>query len=160
MRRVLRWATDWRNGATVLCSVLVALLVLSYVDGVHARDDAFEQLSLSRSAASRRIDKLTERIGDLELRGEANGALIGSLRSQVEALVEQVRQMGGDPVVIIREDGSTSGGGSSTGPTSSTTTTTTTAPPPPAPEPDPEPEPDPALVCRIPILRPCGGSRR
>lgn len=149
---VVRWLADWRTGAVACATVLVLLLGYVVVDGKLARDDALdvakataEQAQDARRAATRRIDLLLKRIDDLEQQGGNNGAVIADLRTQVEALRGQVRQLGGRPVV--------SGSPSTTSTTAprrvppSTTTTTTTPP-----------EDDEPLLCRVPLI-PCGDNR-
>jgi type II secretory pathway pseudopilin PulG len=165
-RTVGRWVTDWRNGAAFAATALVLVLAFVVHDGAQARDQAFRSLERTtenaldaRRAASRRIDLLSTRIGDLEARGEENGALIGELRQQVAALVEQVRQMGGKPVVAPTGSHSSSSTSTSS-PTSKTapsTTTSTTSPAQPSPPTAPRPGPT-SLVCSVVRLARCGGS--
>ena len=167
LRTLARWATDWRNGATLAATILVSLLAFVVADAAQGRDQAFEaleqqteQLRLARAAASRRIDLLTAQIHELETRGEANAELLGTLVAEVEALRAQVRQLGAEPVVAAPAGDVASRSPASTTSTTSTTarpppspTTTTTVPPAPGPGPDPpapEPEPPgPPVVCRV-----------
>jgi type II secretory pathway pseudopilin PulG len=158
----VRWVADWRTGAVACASALVLLLAYVVVDGKLARDRALdvavataEQAQDAREAATRRIDLLLERIDALEQQGRDNGALIGDLRTQVAALQEQVRQLGGQPVITSSPPTTSPLAGPGPGPgrptpsPSTTTTTTTTAPP---------PEDDEPLLCRVPLI-PCGGTR-
>ena len=150
----VRWFADWRTGAVACASALVLLLAFVVIDGKVARDRALdvavataEQAQDARQAATRRIDLLLERIDALEHQGSENGALIADLRRQVGALQEQVRQLGGRPVVSSSPS-ATSTTDPRRAPSPSTTTTSTTAPPP----------EDAPLLCRVPLIL-CGGNR-
>lgn len=113
-RRVFRIAAS----AVVVLALAVGLFALLAFTAMNNQREA-------REAASRRIDLLNVEIRHLgdELTAEArnNSRRIGELTEQVAALQEQVRQLGGEPVVVITrsEPGAT-------------TTTTTTSPPPPS----------------------------
>lgn len=157
---VVRWVADWRTGAVACGTVLVLLLGYVVVDGKLARDRALdvaqataEQALDARRAATRRIDLLLGRIDVLEQQGSANGALIADLRTQVAALQEQVRQLGGRPVVTSTPG--TPSSSSSQGARPAPPTTTTTAPP---PSPPPEEDDDRPVLCLVPLI-PCGGNR-
>lgn len=126
-RAVGRWAADWRTGAAVAATAFVALLIVIVVSSTTTTQDALDARQATASAASRRIDRFNARIEELgtEISTAAftNGVRIGELADQVAALQEQVRQMGGDPVVP-----STTTTTSTTRPRSATTTTTTRPP--------------------------------
>lgn len=130
--RLLHWLSDWRNGATVLASVLVALVAYVTIDASIARNQAVDSKNQSTIAATRRIDKLNDRIRDLgeELVRAANknGQRIGELTSQITALEEQVRQLGGRPVVVTPTTTTSTTGPPRTSPPTSTSTTSTTTP--------------------------------
>lgn len=153
-RLLVAWATDWRNGATLAASVAVAVIAFVLIDASQARNDALDARNRTAAAATRRIDLLNERIENLgEEMAEAafsNGARIGGLADQVAALQEQVRQLGGEPV--IPSTTTTTSSRAST--TSAPRTTTTTRPPPPEDEPPPPPDDD--RLCLGPIC--IGGS--
>lgn len=130
-RAVGRWAADWRTGAAVAATAFVALLIVVVVSSTQTTQDALEARQATATAATRRIDRLNDRIEELglELSGAAysNGAQIGALRSDITSLQEQVRQLGGDPVVpsttTTTRPSSTSSTTSTTRPPSTTTTT-------------------------------------
>lgn len=167
LRTLGRWVTDWRNGATLAATLFAVVLILVVNDAIAGRREAFEQLSASRAAASRRIDLLQGQINELIGRGETNAALLGELVAQVDALRSQVRELGGEPVVEAPTRPSPSPTTTqrlratpapspttttAPGPTAPGPTTTTTAPIPPPEEPNPEPRPAPPplpIPCRI-----------
>lgn len=162
LRAVGRWATDWRNGATLAASLLVVVVFLVVNDAVAGRRDAFEALKAqteqaidARRAATRRIDLLQAKIDELVARGEVNAAVLGELAAEVDALRAQVRSLGADPVVDDPRSPSTTARPApptsttsppAPSPTSTTSTTSTTAPPRPGPEPPGDPAP---LVCDL-----------
>ena len=135
----LRFLFDWRTGLTLLASLVVALVLVVVITGARTTQDALDARQRTAVAASRRIDKLNDRIGDLAEQlvtsAYSNGQQLGALSDQVAALQEQVRQLGGEPVVV-HPAGTTSttqpGTTPTTRPPSSTTTTT-------APKPKPNP---------------------
>ena len=120
---VLRWVSDWRNGAVVAASAFVALVAFVTIDASVARNDALEARNRTAAAATRRIDLLNDRIealGDqLAASAYSNGERIGALALQVAALQEQVRQLGGEPVIVNHPSTTT---------TAAPQTTTTTRP--------------------------------
>lgn len=158
MKRLVGWFADWRNGlmmvGTIVAAALLSLLVVVVVDSINARKSALEALESvneratdTRRAATRRIDQQQARINQLEGEVQAYGRTIGELGSTVTALTEQVRQMGGRPIVV-----------SSSSPTAVApppgTSPTTTAPAAPEPDPEPpgsEPDPDPGGICLLGI---------
>lgn len=99
---VWRWVTNWRNPATIAFSVLVGVMVFSFFDARHARDQAFESLADARAAAARRID--------------AKDAELAELRQQVLDLAQRQTPVPSAPVTLAR-------------PRPVTRTTTTTRPP-------------------------------
>lgn len=129
-----RWAADWRTGAAVAATAFVALLIVVVVSSTLTTQDALDARQATAAAASRRIDRLNARIEELgdEISTAAftNGVRIGELADQVAALQEQVRQMGGEPVVIVepRRSDSTTTSTSTTSTTRPSSTTTTTRP--------------------------------
>jgi hypothetical protein len=139
----LRWLSNWRNGATLVASLLVALVAFVVIDASQARQDALDARNRTAATATRRIDKLNDRIEALGTmlfeQADANGQRIGELTTQISALQEQVRQLGGKPVVVVNGTGTTS-----TTSMSSTTTTTTRRPPTPTTSP---PRRCPFIVC-------------
>lgn len=142
MRRVARsvgWLFDYRNGLTMVASVLVGLLAIAFIDGIDTRTKALEALraqetqqTSARKATIARIDSLEDEIGGLRGQLVAAGQRQGELLAGIAALSEQVRRLGGRPIVAARPDGSTT-----------TPTTTTTAVPPATPTPT-RPSPPPS----------------
>lgn len=154
LRGAGNFAADWKNGATLLASVLVALLAVTVIDGIRARGDVLEQARQdaataqatanqarsAQQAATRRIDRLTT--GQQQL-----GRQVAFLLEENSALRQQVRDMGGAPIVIT--------------PSSSTTARYPSASPSPSPSPRqsprpspaPRPSPSPSPTCRpLPII--------
>lgn len=130
-----RWLTDYRNGAVVLASVLVALVAYVVVDSslarteaLRAQSQALEARAQTAKAASRRIDLLQQRIAYLEAQGQGNSSEIGELRAQVAALQAQVEQQGKTPVVPRTTTTTRPRTTSTTSTTSPRPTTTTTRP--------------------------------
>lgn len=161
LRSVGRWLVDWRNGATLVASIVAVVVLLTTVDAIAGRREAFEQLRSSRQAASRRIDLLQARIDELVADGEADTARVAQLDAEIDALRLQVQGLGGTPVVAPRPNVTTP---RSTSPPPSSPTTTTTPPrteppgpggaPPPTTQPPPPgpgaPPPDESsAVCRL-----------
>lgn len=143
MRRAGRWLFNWRNGATVVVSLVVALVAFVVIDASRARDAAIDARNQTAAAATRRVDLLNDRIeelgGQLALSSESNGARLGALAEQVAALQEQVRQLGGDPVIVVRPAPPPS-------PPTTSTTTSTTSPP-----------TTTTTLCRVNVLGRCIG---
>lgn len=169
MRRLIGWFADWRNGlmlvGTIVAAALLSLLVVVVIDSINARKSALDALQSvneraadTRRAATRRIDLQQARIEELEGWVQTSGQAIGELSTTVSALTEQVRQMGGEPVVSPRPPTtSTPQPRPSTPPTTAAPAAPNPAPSPPptappsAPRPEPEPEPDPGGVCLLGI---------
>lgn len=124
MRRIVRWLFDWRTGLTVCCSLVVALVLVVVVAGARTTHDALAARDRTSAAASRRIDMLNQRIEELTDEAKGNGARIGQLLDQINVLSEQVRRLGGRPVVTVVTEPRPSSSTSSTTPPRSTTTTT------------------------------------
>lgn len=151
LRRMARWLFDYRNGLTLVGTGLLILLSVTVTDSIQSRNRAFDALKLAnrqqsdaRAAATRRIDLLQQEIAGLRSDAQANGGRISELLTEVTALQEQVRQMGGRPVVTEQAATTATTTTVRTSPTTTTTrpaaspapigppaTTTTTRPPPP-----------------------------
>lgn len=89
---MIRWLLDWRNGATVVASVVVVLLGITVSESITDRNRAFdlaertlESQKDQRRAATRRIDLLTNQVG--------------ALTEQVAALRQQLLEAGVKPKV-------------------------------------------------------------
>jgi hypothetical protein len=167
LRTLGRWLTDWRNGATLVATLVLVVVLLVVNDAIAGRSQAFDalerqqdQLAASRAAASRRIDLLQARIDDLVGQGQVDAQVLGQLVAEVEALRSQVRMLGGrpvietpsdQPIVIVATTSTTRPTSTSTSstPAPPASTTTTTAPPRPAPSPA---DPFPCAVVFVPVL--------
>lgn len=144
--RVARWFVDWRNGVVILASVMVAMFSWVIIDGsikTHsalrtadraiAASDASARASQaevqrgidSRQAATERINALQARIGDLIVEVQMANESAGASAARQEALANQVRQLGGRPVVVQTSTATTR-----PTPVTTATPTTTTRPPP------------------------------
>lgn len=123
----VRFLFDWRTGLTVLASLLVALVLVVVVTGARTTQNALDARQRTAVAATRRIDRLNDRIeelgAELVVAAYSNGQRLGELSDQVAALQEQVRQLGGDPV-IVNDPATTTTRPRQTATTTSTTTTT------------------------------------
>lgn len=147
--RPVRWVFDWRTGATFAATVLVLLVAFVIFDAAASRDRALKAATATanaaedqRAATSRRIDMLLGEIGRLREDAEANSVRIGELLDQVNVLQEQVRQLGGQPVVVVRQSAPPAPRSPAVAPRPSPTTTvpppaTTTPPGPRRPGPPP-----------------------
>lgn len=99
--------SNWLIIASIaVCAALVGVLAYVVVDAQSARSDSVQRAEAqasqaidSRAASSRRIDLLQAQIEALRARLERQATEAGQLREQIAALSEQVRQLGGRPVV-------------------------------------------------------------
>lgn len=159
LRTFGRWLADWRNGATAIGTLLSVLLVFVVVNAIESRNAALdvaeataEDSTAQRKATTRRIDLLLERTGELEAAAVVNGERIGELVAEVNALREQVRQMGGEPVVDAPEPDGRRAAPSD----DQTDDEPPPSPPPPGPSPPPDDEDEPA-PCLLPVAVLCEG---
>ena len=130
-RRIRAWLADWRNGATIAATLVAIAVCLIVVDAVRSRHDALSALRATasqaidtRRAATRRIDLLTDRIGELESSTRDASGEIARLRAEVAALQEQLRGLGVAPVVVIPSSTTTTATARRPGPRRNSTTTT------------------------------------
>lgn len=165
MTGLLRWLRDWRVGATVAATVLVAVITAWLIVAVQARHDAFTALKAqaaqaidAREAASRRIDQLQDRIDTLERQHGHDAGQIAALRDEVETLRRQAAAAGLVEIVgpgqadrsaptMTPESPPRAGSGRprpSTQPEPSST---------PSPSPSPTPSPSPSLCVLVVCLR-------
>lgn len=154
IRAVMRFFADWRNAATFLGSVVIALLIVITVEGVRARNQAAtalqaqaDQATQLRTASSRRIDKLNDELRDVRSDFAEAEAQRGRLSAALDALAEQIRQMGGRPVA-------TSSNGDSVRPAPSSSARTSPRPGASptrsaSPRPTSTPRPSPSPTCRV-----------
>lgn len=159
-RKIGNFVIDWRNGATLLASVLVALLVVTVLDGLSARHEALDaatatanQARSAQKAASRRIDQLTT--GQQRLTRQ-----VGMLIEENAALSQQIRDMGGRPTVVPASQSRSSRVFVAPEPTPAPSPRATSSPAPrPSSSPRPSPSPSPSPTCRpLPLLG-CRGAR-
>lgn len=171
LRTLGRWLADWRNGATLVATLVLVVVLLIVNDAIAGRRQAFDALerqqqqqAAARTAATRRIDLLQARIDELVGQGETDAQVLGQLVAEVEALRTQVRALGAQPVVespssepitvttrpappASQPPTPTTTATTRPSPPATTTTTTTTAPPGP-----PGPADIPCRVVFVPIL--------
>ena len=137
---VWRWVTNWRNPATIAFSVLVGVMVFSFFDARHARDQAFESLADARAAAARRID--------------AKDAELAELRQQVLDLAQRQTPVPSAPVTLARPRPVTS---TKTRPPAGRSNTPT-SPPQTAPPAPPSTQPTTTTQPSPPTTKPCNVS--
>lgn len=104
LRRALFRTTEVLDYRTfVVATVFLFLLLIGYltVSSIQQAHDATVNAVAARQAATRRIDLLNSQIGQLQAAIAAGQDQRGQLATAVQALQAQVRQLGGQPVVII-----------------------------------------------------------
>jgi hypothetical protein len=152
-RGVKAWL-DYRTFAMGGFFVITLLVFYSVVSSNHRAAEALRAQAESRQAASRRIDLLTGEIRRLTSESKTRGEQVAELQAQVEALIEQVRQMGGNPVVVVRPSAGQSPSPQSTGRPSASPTPSRTRPPRPSPShtpPRPSSSPSEPPFC-LPVI--------
>lgn len=166
------WLTDpsilFRRVVIVCLSVTIAVLstlaLVSYVQSSKTARDALSSSDDRAERATARINALTEANNAQKAEIEENRQRIGALETQSKVLVEQLRRLRVDPIVVVTPATSptttttTASSPKSTSPTTSPSTTpSTTVPPttiPPTTTPPPAvpqvvPVSPPPMVCRI-----------
>lgn len=151
-RSISAFVLDWRNVATFLASVLTGLLVFLVIDSSQARNAAQDAASQRAAAATRRIDKLNVEIRELQEQIAQGRDERGQLNAAVDALTEQVRQMGGRPVLGPTPAPSRTAAPSPTSRPGPTVTPKPTQSPTPRPTRTPSPSPSPSPSCRVILL--------
>lgn len=116
--RVLRLVVA--SALSVTVAVLATLAVVATVTSYRSAQSALHTRDDTAARSSARISALSDQIGVLSSQAQANSTRIGELIGEVHALEEQVRQMGGAPVVTEPR---------LTSPTTTTTTIPTAAAP-------------------------------
>lgn len=144
------WATDWRTGAVLVATGVVAFLIVVYVTNYDTAQDALTTRDRTAASATRRIDKLNAQLNEQDDRIGMLEREAGRRDAALQVLAEQIRRDGGDPIVV-----------NVTNPPATTTTTTTTSPPSTTtttqpPQPDEEPS-DPDDCSGLSILGACIG---
>lgn len=111
-RAVGRFVGDWHNVATLIAAVLVAVIAYVVLEGAAERQRAFDAAEAASRAnidiadrATRRIDRLTQQIAELQKAADdarqTQAAAEARSSTQIGALVAQVQQLGGRPVVTV-----------------------------------------------------------
>lgn len=141
-----RWLRDWRTIAAVTAAVLVGLLAVLVVTSIADREQTLHALQgataserEARAAAVHRIDQLLAKISDLEVDAQSNAQQLAVLRREVTLLQQQVRELGGQPVITA----SASSDGSPRPQSSASARPTPSA----THSPTPRPSPSPSRVC-------------
>lgn len=101
MRR-LKALISWPVATPILAYIASALIVASVVGAFVAAHDATDARNRTAAAAARRIDQLQAQIAYLQTRlrqtSTRDAAERGRLEDAIQALAEQIRQAGGEPV--------------------------------------------------------------
>lgn len=147
MRTFLRWLTDWRTGAIVIASALVAYLGVLVVTGIEDRARAIDAAKTATDAAqataeraSRRISQLLDAQAQLERDAKGNAIEIAELKQEIAVLIAQLRSAGVQPVILAPS------GDQHTRPSPSPTRTSGPSPRPTATH-SPSPSPSPSKSC-------------
>lgn len=134
LRRLL---LDWHNGATLVIAFMAASLLIFAITFARDRANAIESSRQALKVAENkdaRIDKLNAQIRRLvdeqqalvTANAEANAqsrADRARMEAEILALQEQIRQLGGKPVVPVSTTTTTRPTSTTTGPAQTTTTT-------------------------------------
>lgn len=156
LRNVGRWLTDWRNGATLVASVLVALLVVVVVDSIQGRraesarvDRVIDEQAITLGELQRRGVRIDELADDLARAQSSRDAVTEELRALREMLVDQgvVEPRPQQPVAVPQTPPVPSAPAVSAGPSPRPAETN---PPTPA-----TPSPTPTPPCRVTVLGLC-----
>lgn len=89
LRNLGRWLTDWRTGATVVASILVALLAVIVIDAIQSR-------RASEARADRTIRELEITVEELQRRGvriDDLAAQLDDAAASRDRLAEEVRAL-------------------------------------------------------------------
>lgn len=160
-----RWLRDWHTGAALAAAVLVGLLAVLVITSISDREHALEVArratvneQAERAVLNHRIDQLLTQVSDLQDDAHGNAEQLIVLRREVALLQQQVRDLGGQPVVT----------GNATDGTTATTRQPQASPtahpsptrtPNPRPTPAPSPSPSPSQACIVITCRP-GNTQR
>lgn len=158
LRRALFRTTEVLDYRTfVVATVFLILLLIGFVTvtNIQQAHDATLNAIAARKAATRRIDLLNTQIAQLQAGIAAGQDQRGQLATAVAALQAQVRQLGGQPVIVVTYRPSPAPAPASSRPT---------ATPAPHPQPTPTrthtPRPTPSPTCtRLPIVGTCRPKR-
>lgn len=116
----------------VLAGALIGITGWVVLNSANVASDALHARDRTASAASARITQLQGRITQLQAEGEETAGKVAELSAELAAVQEQVRRMGGNPIVPITTTTTTTTRSASASPAPSqppaAPTTTTTAP--------------------------------
>lgn len=107
-------------------ALFVALVIAVVISSTQTAADAIDARNRTESTAERQIARLNDRIEELTVQVGETGDAVGAARTEIEALREQIRRMGGEPVVTTTTTTSRPRSTTTTRPQSTTTSTTTT----------------------------------
>lgn len=145
---------DYRTFAVAGAFVSVLVAGMLVINSAQTAREALDAQDASRKAASRRIDLLTQQANQRDTRINHLIATVARQQTGMDALTEQIRRMGGQPVVIVRQ----SNGNSEPAP-SPTPRASSPSKPRPTTSPQPQPSASPSPTCRpLPIIG-CPGAR-
>lgn len=152
IRNLGRWVTDWRTGATLIASILVALLAVIVIDSIQSRRAADDR-------TDRTISELEVTVRELQRRGERIDALAAQLeetsagRAQLAEEVRALREL------LIDMDRLEPRPAASPTPRGKATPRPSSKPPKPRAKPKPSgkpsPSPSPSCAVRNPITGAC-----
>lgn len=149
---MIRWIRDWRTIAALVSAVLVGLLAVLVITSISDRENALEVAKRTtaneqaeRIALDHRIDQLLAQVGGLQSDAQGNAQQLIVLRREVALLQQQVRDLGGQPVIA------SGGGSSSPEPRASSRGSARPAPTPTHTTPPPSPKPSASRTC-LPVL--------
>lgn len=102
-----QWITDWRSITAVIAAILVGLLAVLVITSITDRENALQVAKRAtaneqaeRTILNRRVDQLLAQIDQLESTSQVNAAQLAVLRREIALLQQQIRDLGGQPVVI------------------------------------------------------------
>lgn len=162
LRGLGRWIGDWRTGATIVASILVALLALVVIDSIQSRrasdaraDRTVAELQITVQELQRRGVRIDDLAAQLDAAATSRDRLAEEVRALRELLID-AGMLEPRPAVTARETPRT---GPGTSPRASSRPSQRPSPqtapkPKPSPKPSPSPSPTPCTV-RNPITGEC-----
>lgn len=148
LRRAWLGVFTWQGVGPFIAATLTALLVALFIDQHQGRVAAEGSLGTARTLASQRITVLLDRIDHLSHQLADASKDKGKLVAKIEALTNQLRQLGATPVVTVHQTPApTSRSPSPTRTTKVIVRPTVTATRTKTPRPSPSPHPVRSLTC-------------